>query len=181
VAEQTDVLIDIARRLETAGFDYMLTGSMALTFYAQPRFTRDVDLVIDLPPKSVKLFTGLFADDFATDEEAITEAVSRERMFNLIHHASVLKLDFIVRKATPYRREELRRRRRFVLGGGSVFVVSPEDLLLSKLAWGKDSQSELQRKDVDSLIHADLPLDWDYLGRWALDLGLEDELRRVHP
>ena len=110
MTEQIQILIDIAGRLDAAGFDYMLTGSMALTFYAQPRFTRDVDLVVELSAGDVKRFATLFAADFACDEEAIAEAVARQRMFNLIHHASVSKFDFIVRKALPYRHEELRRR-----------------------------------------------------------------------
>ena len=37
---------DMVERLESAGIDYMLTGSMALNCYATPRMTRDVDLVV---------------------------------------------------------------------------------------------------------------------------------------
>lgn len=40
------VLKDVCRRLEAGGIEYMLTGSMALIFYAQPRMTRDMDIVI---------------------------------------------------------------------------------------------------------------------------------------
>lgn len=37
--EQNDVLRDCGERLERLGINYMLTGSMALVYYATPRST----------------------------------------------------------------------------------------------------------------------------------------------
>ena len=45
---ELDVLRDVSRRLETAGIKFMLTGSVAMNYYAQPRMTRDIDLVVAL-------------------------------------------------------------------------------------------------------------------------------------
>ena len=39
-------LQDLCARLESARIAYMLTGSLAMSFYARPRMTRDVDLVV---------------------------------------------------------------------------------------------------------------------------------------
>jgi len=39
-------LRDVCARLDGAGIAYMLTGSLAMSFYARPRMTRDIDLVI---------------------------------------------------------------------------------------------------------------------------------------
>lgn len=44
---ELDVLKDVCERLDRAGIAYMLTGSMAMNYYAQPRMTRDIDLVIE--------------------------------------------------------------------------------------------------------------------------------------
>lgn len=41
-------LRDVCARLDGAGIDYMLTGSLAMSYYARPRMTRDIDLVIAL-------------------------------------------------------------------------------------------------------------------------------------
>jgi hypothetical protein len=82
-------------------------------------------------------------------------------MFNLMHLESGIKVDLIVRKDEPYRRIEFARRRPVRIGGIETFVVSREDLILSKLAWARGSGSELQRRDVIAL--ADAPLDRDYL------------------
>lgn len=45
--QNVDVLGDVAGRLGRAGLEYMLTGSMAVNFYAMPRMTRDIDLGLD--------------------------------------------------------------------------------------------------------------------------------------
>ena len=45
VPEEIQVLKDVAGRLDRAGIPYMLSGSMAMHFYAAPRMTRDIDLV----------------------------------------------------------------------------------------------------------------------------------------
>ena len=37
---ELDILRDVSARLEQAGIAYMLTGSMAMNYYAQPRMTR---------------------------------------------------------------------------------------------------------------------------------------------
>src|SRR6187401_3070649 len=48
---ELDIVRDVSRRLEQGGLAYMLTGSMAMNYYAQPRMTRDIDLVVALAPQ----------------------------------------------------------------------------------------------------------------------------------
>jgi hypothetical protein len=50
LTEELEVLRIVAERLEPAGIPYMLTGSMAANYYAVPRMTRDIDLVVELSP-----------------------------------------------------------------------------------------------------------------------------------
>ena len=93
-------------------------------------------------------------------------------MFNMIHNALVVKVDCVVRKETEYRREEFARRRAVSVAGQRVFIVSPEDLILSKLDWAKESRSQMQLDDVRNLLRAVQGLDTAYLNRWADRLGL---------
>jgi hypothetical protein len=57
-------------------------------------------------------------------------------------------VDFVVRKDSPYRRREFARRKSASLESQEVYFVAAEDLILSKLAWAKDSRSEMQLNDV---------------------------------
>ena len=178
--EELEILELVARRLEEAKLPYMVTGSMALAFYTQPRMTRDVDLVVALSaPGAAVEIVRRFQEDFLFDEDGVRRAVREQGMFNLIHIESCVKVDCIVRKSDPYRQEEFQRRRRMkVRGDGELWVVAPEDLILSKLAWAQDSGSETQLRDVRLLVTF-AGLDRAYLERWAASLGVKAKLSEV--
>jgi hypothetical protein len=100
-------------------------------------------------------------------------------MFNLIHNHYIVKVDFVVRKNTPYRRMEFSRRKEISVDGQQLYVVAPEDLILSKLEWAKDSNSEVQLRDVRNLLHSVKDLDRRYLARWAKQLGVDSLYRET--
>ena len=91
-------------------------------------------------------------------------------MFNLIHQESVIKVDCIVRKQTEYRLAEFERRQRIKIADFETWIVSKEDLILSKMFWAKDSHSELQLRDVRNLIETGC--NREYIERWTAELGL---------
>ena len=174
MSAELEVLQDAVARLERAGIAYMLTGSVALSYYAEPRMTRDVDLVVELADRDPKSITALFAPDYYVSEEDVARAIAARAMFNVLHLGKVVKLDFIVRKDSAYRRREFERRRRVALPGFEAWIVSREDLILSKLAWAKDSGSELQMRDVRALLAADA--DEAYLRSCAAELSVRELL-----
>jgi hypothetical protein len=178
VDEQRAFLAEIARRLEGAGIAYMVTGSVALAVYSIPRMTRDIDLVVEIRPPEVDTLVALFDKDCYIDGGAVRRAVAERGMFNVIHNAWITKADFIVRKDEPYRREEFDRRRRIDVEGTGIWVVAPEDLILSKLCWSRTSRSERQEADVRRLLETP-DLDGQYLDRWASELGVGEALRRL--
>ncbi len=176
VLGQLIVLKDVANRLEKAGIPYMITGSLAMNYYAQPRMTRDVDLVVDLDNAGAELFVELFSEDYYISREAVAAAIANRSMFNVIHLGETLKVDMIVRKDTPYRCLEFKRRKLVNLEGSNLYIVSAEDLVLSKLEWLKDSRSEVQQRDVRNLLDSVPGIDETYLGEWAEKLGLDELL-----
>src|SRR3954463_4178392 len=103
----------------------MLTGSVAMAWYAQPRQTRDIDLVVELPQSRVTDFVQAFAADFYVDADAARDEVRRLGMFNMIQEALVVKVDVILRKADPYSREAFERRRTIeIVPGTHVSIIS---------------------------------------------------------
>ncbi|NIM11033.1 MAG: hypothetical protein GTO45_03525 [Candidatus Aminicenantes bacterium] len=150
---ELDLLKLVARRLNDAEFDYMLSGSVALTFYGKPRMTRDID------------------------KDMVTDAIRNQTMFNIIHLETVIKVDFIICKNEEYRILEFNKRKKRKLEDQDVFVVSLEDLIISKLYWAKDSFSEMQIKDIVSLMDLDFAM--DYVKKWCARLGLDLILGRV--
>ncbi len=172
--EQLEFLKQIAFRLESAGFEYMLTGSMAMAIYSVPRMTRDIDIVVECSPSNAEKITGLFASDCYIDEVVVRDAASRFSSFNIIHNNWIIKADFIILKNDEYRQVEFSRRIQVAVDDAEIYVVSPEDLILSKLIWMKMSQSDLQKSDISAMIEAVDNLDWNYLNQWIVQLGLNN-------
>lgn len=172
VSDELDVLKSVTAQLEGAGISYMVTGSMAANFYAVPRMTRDIDLVIELSEQDVDRVTHLFQQEYYIDRDRVQRAVRDHAMFNMIHNVLVVKVDCVVRKETEYRRAEFARRRAVSVAGQRVFIVSPEDLILSKLDWAKESRSQMQLDDIRNLLRSVQDLDTAYLNRWADRLGV---------
>ena len=115
--EELALLKDIARRLEDAGIEYMMTGSMALALYSIPRMTRDIDIIIQVTDADVGKIVNVFKGDFYIDESSVRQAIQDSGMFNIIHNESVLKVDFIIRKNEEYRIEEFLRRKKIDVQG----------------------------------------------------------------
>jgi len=111
-----------------------------------PRMTRGIDLVVDCLTRDASDIYSLFEPDFYIDEEQVKEAIATQTMFKVIHSKLLAKADLIVRKRELYRETEFRRRRRLEVDGAAIWMVSPEDLVISKLLWAKESGSELQRR-----------------------------------
>lgn len=177
--EQLEFMKLIASRLDSAGIPYMMTGSMAMAIYSIPRMTRDIDLVVEVTPADVDKIVGLFSEDCYIDQDSVRQAVHERGMFNIIHNDWVIKADFIIRKNEDYRREEFTRRKKLDIEEVTISVVTAEDLILSKLVWGKRSRSELQLRDVRQMISTVSQLDWKYMQQWATVLGIEDLLRKA--
>ena len=179
MTEELQLLRNIVTRLDAAGIDYMLTGSVALNCYAQPRMTRDIDLVVAFHLKDAVRIQDLLGLDYYVSAQAACEAVSNQSSFNAIHQATLIKVDFMVRKQDDYRLHEFTRRIRLQVADFEVWVVSKEDLILSKLHWARESLSERQLADVENLIASGC--DTNYLKTWSAALNLTDMLTRVLP
>lgn len=157
--------------LQALNIPYMLSGSVAMSLYVVPRATRDFDFIVHIEPKDVDLFIENFGDGYYCDKEAVQDAIRRQSMFNIIDHASGFKADFVVLKNDPFRQMEFSRRIQIDFYGQVVYVVSSEDLLISKLIWIQTLQSALQMEDIRNLKEVE-NMDWDYIKTWIDKLKL---------
>lgn len=173
------LLLRVSAGLDAAGIPHMLTGSFALAFYVHGfRATADLDIVIDASDGDVAGFMKLFppGDEWYVNEDTVRDAIAGRRMFNVIHLATGIKLDFIQLKAVEFERLKLSRRRRMGSDVESFWIIAPEDLLLSKLAWGMPSDSAVQMRDIRTLLRDHPDMDWDYVNQWADSIGVRDWL-----
>jgi len=175
--EQREFLMRLIGLLDAAEIPYMLTGSLGSSFHGCPRETHDVDLVIAPAQSQLQRFLSSIGPAYYVSEEAAMEAVRRESAFNVIDMDAQWKADLQVRRARPFSLMEFSRRQKATVLGLDVWVVSPEDAILSKLEWMKGRESEVQYADAVGVAATQWKnLDVKYLLKWAQDLGVHDRL-----
>ena len=149
-----DTLSDVVVRLNELGVEYMLTGSVAMSSYVTARATMDIDVIIEIEQADIQKFERRFADDYYISLESIRRAQQHRSMFNVLNNTTGIKVDFILRKPNRSEAAKFQRRRLSKIDGTEFWVISKEDLILSKLAWAKDSHSERQFEDVRTLLES---------------------------
>lgn len=177
-----ELIVQVSRALEEAGVTYALTGSVASSIHGEPVFSADADFVVRMDERQARDLARRVPKSLFADSEMLVRAASERGCANLYDPAMGLKADISVLSENPYHAEVLRRARRLVLSekGVSFWVVSPEDIVLMKLVWRKDSRSQKQWDNALGVVRVQgHQLDWAYLRRWAAELGVVNDLEQL--
>ncbi len=167
-----ELLKTITQLLEQKGISYMVSGSLAVNVYSVPRMTLDIDIVIELDETNFNEFSAIFSSGYYIDEETAKTEIRKRGMFNVIDHKSGLKIDFIIRKESEFRKLEFSRRSIKRIENIPVWMVSAEDLVISKIEWIQQLQSDRQMADIKNLLT--LPaIDREYISKWCKRLHLK--------
>lgn len=171
------VFARIVAALDLAGIPFMLTGSFASSVHGSPRATRDIDLVIDPTPESLRALAKLLPpEEYYHDETAALDALSRRSQFNVLDHATGWKVDLIIRKSRPFSRAEFERRQVLDFDGVRLAVATAEDVVLAKLEWAKTSGSRRQIEDAAGVLMARAgEIDIEWIERWVVDLDIAEQ------
>ncbi len=185
LAEPFAVTLRVARAFERLGLRYLIGGSLASSFHGIPRSTNDADVLAELPGRLAAELAADLAGEFYVDAEMIRDAVARGACFNVIHLATMFKVDVFVLTRDALLQEEMSRREEHRVspdGPERAFFATAEDTILQKLDWYRRGQgiSDRQWGDVVGVIRVrGAALDRAYLRRWAPHLGVADLLERA--
>jgi len=175
-----ELLTEITRILKDLKIPYAITGGFAISVWGKPRYTSDIDIIVELMEKNIKpLAKKLQAvdKDVYADEDMIKDALARKSEFNFIHPDTGIKVDFFVMDNSPYNKLKIKRAILRDMHGAKAFFVSPEDLILSKLTWSKESYSQKQLEDIKTVLrNTKIKLDFKYIETWAENQGTTDIL-----
>jgi hypothetical protein len=170
--------------LDRLEIPYMVTGGVASVIYGDPRFTRDVDLVLELGGRDIRRLESEFGggDFYVPPVEVLEEESSRREggHFNLIHRDTALRADVYLSGDDPLHAWAFGRRRRLTLERTGIWVAPIEYVILRKLQYFESSGSERHLRDVAMMlrISGDL-IDRPELGRWIERLDLGEALERA--
>jgi hypothetical protein len=170
----------ILEALKTSKVDYMIGGAIAEWAWGEPRATQDLDVVINLPIKSIGKFSKeLEKRDMLVPADIILDTIAEHRAdipLNAIHMHSGLKADlYLMREGDALRQSAFKRRVLVDYGSpiGKVFVHTPEDLIIYKLMYlGLSGQPKHARDIAAILIANKRNLDFGYIEEWVAQLGL---------
>lgn len=165
--------------LESVNIPYYVSGGVASSIHGEPRSTRNLDLVISNLTKTFWLVKALEAAGYYCPAGAVEDLErGREGLLNITHTETIANADLYVTDTSTFATSQIARRRLLDVEEMPAFwVISPEDLVLQKLAWGRGSQSEKQWRDVLGILKLQAEnLDYEYLTQWADNLGLFDFL-----
>jgi hypothetical protein len=177
--ELIDIVCDL---MDRSGIVYAITGSVASSAYSEPYTSVDVDLCLHASPAAVESFLKIIPGRFYHHDEAIRDAARRHSMINLTDNQTGWKVDLSFMPESGYLAQVLSRRQEIQYGlqGKSYWTVSPEDIILMKLLWRKDTLSIKQFENALSVMRAQrTQLDWSYLHAWADQLGFRSDLEEV--
>ncbi len=169
---------DVLDRLEGAGVGYYITGSEALSVWAEPRQSMDIDIITDLTVARFEaVIRPAFEDAYLVNDLIIVDG---RGYGSVIHRTEIRKADLITRRDDAWGRIAFERRRLVddpVLG--SAWFIGPEDLILAKLAWSDGGVSERQVRDAASVVRITPDLDWGHIDQYASALGVTSLVERI--
>lgn len=179
------ILTLVTKTLTKHGVSYMVTGSLAVVFYGRPRYTHDLDIVLAVSPQSsqnlqnaLKKLTRHF--HVFADLESLPLVIDSQKMISLLDRGSGMKVDFWILGQEPFAQVVFGRRLTKRVLKASIDFISPEDLILTKLLWSKESQSSRHLEDIYTVYEGQKgKLDEQYISKWAKKLSLESLLAKA--
>jgi len=179
---QIELLRFVVEVLDRLGIRYAVVGLYASGAWGEPRMTRDIDIVIDLPMLQADSLCGVFPDDeFYVSRAAAIEAVHQRSQFNVIHPKSGNKIDFMIAKSDEWSAAQLSRRKLVAFEADTRgYVATPEDVILGKLMCYLDGGSEKHLRDIAGVMNiSGETLDRTYITRFAGQFGAGDVWRAI--
>jgi hypothetical protein len=181
---ETLIVVDIlAKQLDTLEIPYYIGGSVASSLHGMFRATNDVDIVVSLQESNITALVSALEGDFYVDADMIHTALQYNISFNVIHLPTMIKADLFPLKQNAFGLSELARRQirniRVRDNAEPVYVASPEDMVLQKLLWYRETgeRSDRQWGDVQGILKVQAySLDFAYMTRWADEIGVADLL-----
>ena len=181
IQDSTELAAQLHTIFAAVNVPYYITGGVAAITYGEPRTTRDLDVVISVPRQTINaLVAALEAADFYVP--GVEDAVSgRMRTLQITQVTTISRADLVLAEDSEYEQLKFQRRRLITLPNGTqVYLASPEDVVVNKLRWGQQSQSEKQWRDVLGVLKIQQDhLNYNYIHQWAAAFDLSEQLDQV--
>jgi hypothetical protein len=161
--------------LNVSKIKYVVIGGIAAIFYGRPRTTMDLDIVVLIKNAKIKkLCESLKKNNFEVDEEEIKRAFRERTHVPIFFKNSPYRIDLKGVYST-LDKASLLNRKKVKLLGKSVWIESPEDVIITKLVYG----SEQDLNDAKAIILNQKKLNLSYLSKRAKEEKVVKKLKKL--
>ncbi len=177
-----EVMEQVVSALVEIGIEYAITGSVASGLYGEPISTQDVDIIVRMTEQQANRLGDMLPPGLYRNKDSLVAAARNGGIVNVIDMDSAFKVDLSVVQLTPFHLGVFKRCRGIELEPGCmrIEVVSPEDIILMKLDWRKDTRSTKQWDNALSVSQVQgARMDWGYMFKQAETLGIVDDLTKL--
>lgn len=171
-----NIVRQVIAALNHVGIPHMLVGAFARNYYAEPRSTKDADLVLGVAVGSFRVLMDALGPGFRLDEQMAFETNTGTLKNVIVHAESGFSVELFYLSEDSHDQSRFKRRRATVYEGQPTFVLTAEDYIVTKLRWPRSKDFDDARDVV--AMQAD-ELDWTYIHHWADIHGSRAKLDRV--
>ena len=162
--------------LNQTGIPHMLVGAFARNYYAEPRSTKDADLVLGVAVGSFRPLLDALGPGYQLDEQMAFETNTGTLKNVITHVESGFSIELFYLSEDPHDQERFKRRRPTRCEEQPTFVLTAEDYIITKLRWPRSKDFDDAR---DVIAMQGDGLDWNYIQKWTAIHGCEAKLERV--
>jgi hypothetical protein len=163
-----DFFLRIVTAFERLNVPYVTVGSFAANVYMDPRSTKDADFVLELDKANLTEIVAAIGPDFVLDRQMSLESVTLTSRYKLSHRDAAFEVELFGLSDDPHDQARFCRRLSKETNGVRVYVLTAEDVVITKLRWSLKAK---RKKDLDDArnvlkVQAD-QLDLPYIRHWC--------------
>ena len=183
---EPDLFLLFVRPLNRAGIRYVIGGSVAAIFYGEPRFTRDVDMVVFLNEANIQQLPQIFPakDFYLPPPEVIAAETAREQrgQFNIIHMDTSFKADIYPTGRDEFNAWAFRNKRAVVHENETLVLAPPEYVIVRKLEYFREGGSDKHLRDIRGILNiSGGQINRADLDEWIQRQGVAAEWKKIQP
>jgi hypothetical protein len=177
-------LEDLVRRLvaalDAAAIDYVLVGSLASNFYGVSRSTQDADIVVSCSGARIGELLKTLGEEFERDPQLAFETVTGTSKTLLRVKRTGFQIEVFFLSDDEHDRERFARRRKVSIFDCDAYVLTVEDVLITKLRWLLLAGRSKDEADIRAVLKVQQHrVDWPYVESWADRHGTRELLERL--
>ena len=170
----------LVEALDIAGIEYVLVGSLSANFYGVSRSTQDADIVVSCSATRVAELVKVLGDEFERDPQLAFETVTATNKCLLRVKKTGFQIEVFFLSDDEHDQRRFARRRQVAMFDCQAYVLTVEDVLITKLRWLLLAGRSKDEGDIRGVLRMQHDrVDWPYVESWCDRHGTRELLERL--